>query len=143
MSPELLEQEVLDPEMEEKETGEDLDDNYQTYIGLGGIINETDFKNSLEKLKNTTSMDKARIAQSQVIANRSGIKLHNSIDSLDPRTILYGILRSDTPPANPKEAQYHHSQMSDQRIFAEVLRMLGDADSLQKLIETHPNISFN
>ena len=30
----------------------------------------------------------------------------------------------------------------NQRIFGEVLRMLGDADSLDKLIKTYPNISF-
>ena len=30
--------------------------------------------------------------------------------------------------------------MSDQKLFAEALRMLGDADSLKKLIEAHPNI---
>lgn len=62
--------------------------------------------------------------------------LHNSEDALDQRTILYGILRTD---ANAGE-KYHHSQMGDQQLFAEALRMLGDEQSLKKLIEAYPNI---
>lgn len=115
------------------------ENNYQRYVELGGIINEKDYQSALTRSKHTTILNKTSIVQAEVIANRSGIVLHNSKDSLDPRTILYGILRSDTAP----EPKYHHSQMSDQRLFAETLRMLGDADSLEKLIEAYPNISFN
>ena len=80
------------------------------------------------------------VKELEFIAEYSGIKLHNTKNDPDPRTILYIILRID---AKPTEVEYHHSQMGDQRLFAEVLRMLEDADSLQKLIEAHPNISFN
>ncbi len=144
MSPELMEHEVQDPQdVESKETQDSLEDNYMHYIELGGIINEKDFQNALARSKQTTSLNKAAIAQSEVIAHRSGIELHNSNDSLDPRTVLYGVLRSDTAPTTAKEGKYHHSQMSDQRLFAEALRMLGDTDSLEKLIAAHPHISFN
>ena len=141
MSQELLENEVQDTQdIEKKETAYKDENSYLRYVELGGIINGKDFQSSLARSKETTTLDKTSIAQAEVIANRSGIVLHNSKDSLDPRTMLYGILRSDT---NPKEAKYHHSQMSDQRLFAEALRMLGDADSLEKLIAAHPNISFD
>lgn len=116
------------------------ENSYQHYTEIGGIINEKDYQSVLTRSKHTTTLDKYSIAQAENIARISGIVLHNSKDSLDPRVIVYGILRSDTK--SKEEAEYHHSDMSDQRLFAEALRMLGDADSLKKLIEAHPNISF-
>jgi hypothetical protein len=65
--------------------------------------------------------------------------LRNTENTIDQRTILYATLRSDVAP---KEVEHHHSQMSDQRLFAEVLRMLGDVESLDKMIEAYPNISL-
>ena len=50
---------------------------------------------------------------------------------------LYAVLRAD---ANVDKEKYHHSQMSDQRLFAEALRMLGDTVSLRKFIAAHPHI---
>ncbi|MDO8557776.1 MAG: hypothetical protein Q7S09_01115 [bacterium] len=119
--------------------GTNLENGYQHYLELGGIINEADYESALARAKNITTLDGTLIAQAELIAKVSGIELRNTKDTIDRRTILYGILRTDT---TPKEVQYHHSQMSDQRIFGEVLRMLGDADSLDKLIKAHPNISF-
>ncbi len=114
---------------------------YERYQKLGGIINEKDYESALARAKNTTVLDLeiTLIKQSELIAKIAGIELHNSTDALDQRTILYGILRAD---AKPKGIKHHHNQMSDQRLFAEVLRMLGDIDSLNKLINTHPHISF-
>ena len=111
--------------------------SYQQYRELGGVINEEDYQSVLNCAQSAVTVDnKALIAQSELIAKKSGIMLHNSEDALDQRTVLYGILRTDT---NPGE-KYHHGQMSDQELFAEALRMLGDADSLKKLIDAHPNI---
>ncbi len=125
-----------------KESFSSQDENsYQHYTEIGGIINEKDYQRVLTRSKHTTTLNKFSIAQAEGIARISGIVLHNSKDSLDPRTIVYGILRSDTK--SKEEAEYHHSDMSDQRLFAEALRMLGDTDSLEKLIVAHPNISFN
>ncbi|MEK6817382.1 MAG: hypothetical protein AABX80_01145 [Nanoarchaeota archaeon] len=42
----------------------------------------------------------------------------------------------------PEKVRHHHSQMCDQRLFAEALRMLGNVDALNKLIRAHPHISF-
>jgi hypothetical protein len=111
---------------------------YEQYKGFGGIINEKDYQSALERAKNTSEFNEYLIAQTETIARAAGIKLYNSKDSLDPRTKLYGILRHD----ENSTAEHHHSQMSDQRLFAEVLRMLGDTESLEKLIKTHPHISF-
>lgn len=113
---------------------------YQQYQKLGGIINEKDYDSILAKAEDTTALNIPLIKQSEGIAEFAGIELHNTKDTIDPRTILYGILRTDT---KPKEVQYHHSQMCDQRLFAEALRMLGDTDSLRKVIEAYPNISFS
>lgn len=112
--------------------------SYQEYQGLGGIINEKDYQNALARAKNTTTLDDRLVKQSELIARVAGIELCNEKGIIDQRTTLYGVLRSD----KPKGVKYHHCQMSDQRLFAEVLRMLGDVDSLNKLVNTYPNISF-
>ncbi|MDP3697043.1 MAG: hypothetical protein Q8R55_03345 [Candidatus Taylorbacteria bacterium] len=110
---------------------------YQRYQELGGIINEKDYGSALTKAKNTTTLAIALIKGLRVIAEFAGIELHNAKDSIDPRTILYGILRTDT---KPEGVQDHHSQMSDQRLFAEALRMLGDTDALNKLVDAHHKV---
>jgi hypothetical protein len=57
----------------------------------------------------------------------------------DSRVVLYGILRDDKS-SNGEEN--HYNQMSDQNLFAEVLRIQGDEESLEKIIAAYPNISF-
>jgi hypothetical protein len=113
--------------------------SYQQYHDLGGIINEKDYESALARAGSMTAPDKARIAQAKGIADFAGIKLLKETEGgvIDPIIILYGILRSDV---QPKEIKYHHQQMTDQRIFAEALRMLGDVDSLDTLIKAYPNI---
>ncbi len=119
---------------------------YEWYQKLGGIINEKDFQNALDRINNARTLDRRdpqirnSILQAVGIARCADIKLNDSEDAVDPRIVLYVILRAD---AMPEGIRYHHSQMSDQRLFAEALRMLGDVDSLNKLINTHPHISFN
>ena len=115
------------------------ENNYGRYQELGGIINEKDYQSALDRARATTTIDEILVVQADLIAKRSGIILCDSKDALDPRTILYGILRRDKNP----QAKHHHSDMSDQRLFAEALRMLGDTDSLDKLIKAHPNIEFS
>ena len=115
------------------------DSCYRQYRELGGIINEQDYDSALLRAGNTTTLDKTRAAQAENIARFAGIELHNTKDHLDPITVLYGILRADI---RPEKVRHHHSQMSDQRLFAEALRMLGNIDALNKLIWAHPHISF-
>lgn len=134
---------------------------HRRYLELGGIINENDFESALDRMGPErdhegsqrasvsygvgSALDRkepsvrASISQAIGIAEYAGIELSGPEDGFDPRVVLYVILRSDVRPEGVK---YHHSQMSDQRIFGEVLRMLEDAASLDKLIRAYPNISF-
>jgi hypothetical protein len=112
---------------------------YDQYVRLGGIINEVDYQSIFERAKNTTRINISLIKQSELIAQAAGIELLNTKNTVAPITMLYGILRTDTN----SESQYHHSQMCDQRLFAEALRILADEESLNKLIIAYPNISFD
>lgn len=125
--------------MSKKEgSGEASENKYALYQEMGGIINEKDYQKAFDTFKEVKSHDQNLTVQTETIARAAGITLHNTRDSLDSRTALYGVLRQDVNP----DPEYHHSQMSDQRLFAEALRMLGDEESLQKLIKSHPHISF-
>ena len=135
----------MSKEIFEKETADTFKNNYQHYLELGGIINEEDYKSALDRMNNTRALDRKNPqvidSRRQVadIARYAKIELNDSEDVLDPKIVLYVILRLDV---GPEGVEYHHSQMSDQRIFGEVLRMLGDADSLDRLIKSYSNISF-
>ena len=111
---------------------------YNKYQELGGIINEKDYVRVLEKVKKTATFNRTLIQQAENITEYAGIVLENS-GGVDPRVKLYVVLRADN---KPKDVKYHHSQMPDQRLFAEALRMLRDVDSLNKVIAAYPNISF-
>lgn len=113
--------------------------DYQNYERLGVRINETDYSSVLQRARSAPAPEQALITQAELIAKTSGIALHGEAGALDKRVVLYGILRTDLKPPDVKD---HYSQMSDQPLFAEALRMAGDDDSLQKLISTHPHISF-
>ena len=121
--------------------------SYKRYLELGGIINETDYHSAIGRMpgirrvimfENGGSIQ-SRVGQVREIAQYSGIELRGPEYIPDPRIVLYVILRGDTRPEGVK---YHHDQMCDQRIFGEVLRMLGDKDSFDKLVKAHPHISF-
>lgn len=116
-----------------KKNNEKQSCSYDEYKNLGGIINEKDYNSALARLKNTTSINETRKAQAKGIARFAGIELLDETKGvIDPRIILYGILRGDVRPEGVK---YYHDDMSDQRLFAEALRMLGDVESLNKTIE--------
>ena len=114
----------------EENTKTETESSYQQYRKMGGVINEKDYKSALDRAKNAAALDnKSLILQVELIARKAGIALQNPEGALDQRIILYGILRTDI---NQGE-KYHHSQMSDQQLFAEALRMLKDEESLKKI----------
>lgn len=128
------------------------ENNYQRYLELGGNINKKDYQSVIDRINNAFTLDggdpeiRSRISQAEGMARYAGIKLNDSKDALDPsailldsRVVLYVILRSDVMS---KGVICHHSQMTDQRLFVEALRMLGDTDSLDKMFKAYPNISF-
>ena len=133
MNPELLEKGV------DMQDGQATERNYRRYLELGGIIDEKDYENALERAGNAGKPVESRISQAEGIAEHAGIELHSQEDAVDERVSLYGILRSDV---RPEGVRHHHSQITDQRIFMEVLRMLGDVESIGKMVEAYPNISF-
>lgn len=114
------------------------DISYRRYRELGGIIDEASYRKALARVEHTTHLTDTLVVQARLIAQVAGITLNNSGGYLNAATILYGVLRTDSNPGT----QHHHSQMCDQRLFAEALRMLDYPDLLAKVIEAHPNICF-
>lgn len=154
MREDIFGKEGTGPQNEGTETKEsDVDDvaeSYKRYEEVGGIINKKDYAHALKRARDLTALNKAlpdvsfkiieqRAKQAEFMAKFAGIDPHNTNDALDPRVVLYGILRSD---ARPEGVEHHHSRMGDIRLFAEALRMLEDTASLAKLKEAHPNIQF-
>jgi len=110
--------------------------NYARYTALGGIINEKDHDSVIARAEKGVVENKTRRTNMDVTAQFSGIE-RTAVDKAYP---YYEILRTDERPAG---VEYHHSSMSDQRLFAEALRMVGDTVSLEKLIAAHPHIAFS
>ena len=114
---------------EHLEKGADVQDtpeenNYQRYLDIGGIINEKDYNRALTRAKDTTTLREVLTYQAENIAKHVGIDLTRLEGSFDKRVLLYAILQE----MKPKEVKDN-----DWSLFREVLRMLGDTDSLDKL----------
>lgn len=114
------------------------DIGYRRYQELGGSISKHDYHDVLAKAGQTTSLGERLVAQAELVARVAKVPLDNSEGHLDEITILYGVLRTDLNPGT----RYFQSQMCDQRLFAEVLKMLGHSDWLEKVINAYPNICF-
>jgi hypothetical protein len=146
MSKKFVENPIVNKEKVKDRESRNLKKNYQSYLALGGIINETDYRNAFDRTRSSHLLDRKHskvirgvISQVLEMAKYADITLHDSEYVPDPRIVLYVTLRND---AKPKDVNYHHSQMSDQQLFGEVLIMLGDSGSFNKLIKAYPNISF-
>jgi len=109
---------------------------YERYLERGGILNEVDYQRVMEKTRQAVQLRQSLILQAEQIAKCSGVVLNNFPQQPDEVTILYGVLRTDEKPG----AENHHGQMSDQRLFAEALKMLDRLGLLVKVMETYPNI---
>jgi hypothetical protein len=107
------------------------ENSFKEYALQGGILNKKDYADALLRAKNIKNINQSTMAQAENMARVAGISL------TDEELSLYAVLREDIPEGKDKD---HYTQKNDQRLFAEVLRMLGDAESLQKLISRHPNI---
>lgn len=116
---------------------EQENDPYLRYQKRGGIINREDYENALRRSTEIAAVSGITMKQAKHIATFAGIELQNAENRDDPRIKLYAILRSDE---KPEEIKWHHAQMSDQRLFAEVLRILGSTDALNKLIDAYHKV---
>lgn len=111
--------------------------NYNNYLKLGGIINKAACLSALSRVDQKISAEHF-VDQVERIASVVGINLDNFRGHLDKITLLYGVLRSDLEPG----ALYHHGQMSDERLFAEALRMLNRPILLKKLMMAYSKSNF-
>lgn len=122
-----------------------FENNYPLYQELGGVINEEDYQRILEQARKPKALDERNpqirsiIQQGTNIANYANIPLYNSENNFDLRIVLYVLLHTDFQPEGKSK---HHGLVGDQRIFGEAVKMVGDADTLDKLIEAYPNIDF-
>lgn len=131
---------------------------YARYKSLGGVIDKGACQDIWTEAAGITYVDKALSLQADHYALESGVPLWKadpfdkvkvvwksgiwvtlySADQVDDATVLYGVLRSGINP----EPEFHHSQMCDQRLFAEALRMLGRRPEIKRVIAAYPNIHF-
>lgn len=117
--------------------------SYEGYVAMGGRIDEENYHRVMKRASEESghfTVDQMR-DQTRLTAEISGISLDAIRDDvgIDPRCI-YEILRHDVKPV---DAEHHHSQMCDQKLLVESLRMLEQGDAAQAIINRHPNISFS
>ena len=111
--------------------------SYAGYVSHGGLINEKEYQSALTRARGGEVSEGAR-RQAEGIAKFSGITLDALRSDIDPR-VLYGVLRNDTAP---RGVVPHYSQMSDQRLFVEMLCMLEEDDAVRSVKNAYPQI-FN
>lgn len=120
--------------------------NYRDYkIASGQFFkNETDYSSAIARAGGKKTIDSHTLAQAQIMARVAGITLEDPKEGIDQLVALYEVLAELRANRNldPKEKdKYNWSKMdSDQRLFAEALRMLGDSESLAKFLAAHPHI---
>lgn len=94
---------------------------YGDYLEKGGIINEVDYKEAFQRASNPINSRprKPFVAQAERVAGVLGMKL---LENGEPGVIarIYAVLRSDVNPG----LKHHHSQMHDEKLFEEVLKMV-------------------
>ena len=110
--------------------------SFERYQNAGGILDETDYANAIAEARGKKTVDPHHLGQAKVMAGVAGIVLKEGAQ-IDLRVALYDVLR--THKGNPQQTN-HFSGKDDQPLFAEVLRMLGDNESLDKFLKAHPNI---
>ena len=122
------ERQEADLGIDDEETPETAESSFLRYQAAGGkSIDDKKYKIIFEKFKQPSAPDEYAVKHAEAMAARAGIELQSSKDSHDPRVVLFGILRAETG-------------LTDQRAFAEALRMSGDTELLKTFIEKNPEI---
>lgn len=99
--------------------------DWQKYQEIGGIIDEPGYVSAMERAKNSYEIDENKVKRIRAIAYAAEVEL-------TPQSIeLFGILRGDEKPSG---VAHHHSQMTDEKLLIQVLLMLGDKESADKII---------
>ena len=115
--------------------------DYEKYRNAGGFLSEADFANALAEVKARRTVEPHSLSQAEGMAKAAGIVLESREEGIDPRVALYDVLHDMLRVDDRDINRYPLSQLSDQPLFAEVLRMLGDTQSLAKFLKTHSAIS--
>jgi len=115
--------------------------SYERYLELGGSLERTRFDRLLQRARIDIRESKTCIAQVTAIALASAIEVDCTGDLNDERVAVYKLLRTNAV-ADVHTANRHIS-MCDIQIFAETLRVVADVESLKKLAQAYPQISFN
>jgi len=111
---------------------EEKESDYANYKTLGGILNQEDYQNVLMSIVENAPLNPAWSRHAHLMAKTAGI-------TLSPETVtIYGILRGEKP--DPRKE--HFSEMSDHKLLAEALRIVGNTDSLITFVAKYPHI-FN
>ena len=105
-------------------------DRYELYLKLGGVSKRKNYRSALHEAETITPSESSMM-QAENMAQRAKIELQK--DGIGHVVRLYAALRGNE----------RYAQESDQKVFAEALRMLGDSDSLKKLTEANIEIFSN
>jgi len=107
---------------------------YENYKASGGILSQAEYQSVLERAADSKNVPSVSTeAQATHMAQASEIVL-------SPETVtIYGILRHDEKPS--PDTKGHYSALSDQKLLAEALRLVGDERPLTTFIEKYPHIS--
>lgn len=104
---------------------------YERYHARGGSINETEYLDILKQAENAKEIKDIFSNHAEIYARNAGVTLSNSENNIDPKVILYGILRDAKYPET--QTGSHYTQMSDQNLLHEVMLILEDMDSAKQL----------
>lgn len=138
-----MEQETIEEDAKDAET--DSSDLYRRYLEDGGKLIEIDYNAAKASLKNKSENtraggDSVTIVQVRGMAERNGIKL-------SPEMIrMYCALRDRTGADYPNDTISVNDGvrrvlgMSDQELFAEVLRLAGRDREYEIFVGKYPNI---
>ena len=114
---------------------------YKKYLESSWLINEAACEEALRRATDDVEFNKLDshskefcAKQAKMIADVSGITLDSEV------LCLYTVLRTDYVAKT--EVEHHHSGLSDQKLFAEALRILGHKDALDKVMLAHQETVF-
>lgn len=99
-------------------------ETYEAYRTLGGCLTQTEYETSMKIADSQATANKIYMKNARAYADVAEIKLSVAI------LRLYAVLRDDhNTPGIPKKL----ASLGDQDLLAEVLRMKGESEALDKL----------
>jgi hypothetical protein len=112
---------------------------YQKYQARGGSISEAEYSDILQQAENTKEIKDIFSKNAETYARDAGVALTKSKNNIDPKIILYRILRDAKYPET--QTGSHYTKMSDQTLFREAMLILDDMESAKQLETYFPTIS--